>query len=164
MLGLIHERTGHLNKRTIIECVKSKLVRGLQIEEKHIRKYKKEDKHVCDVCARAKLTRMSFNKIHKIRGKELGDYISVDLGVFVNCRSEASRCKNQALSCRRRRGANKQTSFERAQKRGFEIHLESGGYTGVKRDIREKVSNTWRKMSEYAVKIGTTSRFLVGCV
>ena len=78
VLGLIHERTGHLNKRTIIECVKSKLVRGLQIEEKHIRKYKKEDKHVCDICARAKLTRMSFNKIH---------YISVDLAVFVNCPS-----------------------------------------------------------------------------
>jgi hypothetical protein len=30
---------------------------------------------------------MSFNKIHKIRGKELGDYISVDLAVFVNCPS-----------------------------------------------------------------------------
>jgi hypothetical protein len=67
VLGLIHERTGHLNKKAIIECVKSKLVNGLQIEEKHIRKYKKEDKHVCDVCARSKLTRMTFAKIHRIR-------------------------------------------------------------------------------------------------
>ena len=39
VLGLIHERTGHLNKRAIIECVKSKLVRGLEIEDRHIRKY-----------------------------------------------------------------------------------------------------------------------------
>ncbi len=65
VLGLIHERTGHLNHQAIIECVlKSKLVRGLEVEDKHIRKYKKEDKHVCDVCERAKLTRISFEKVH----------------------------------------------------------------------------------------------------
>jgi hypothetical protein len=29
VLGLIYERNGQLNKRAIIECVKSKLVRGL---------------------------------------------------------------------------------------------------------------------------------------
>ena len=62
-------------------------MRGLEVEDKHIRKYRKEDKHVCDVCARAKLTRISFEKIHRIRGKELGNYISVDLAVFVNCES-----------------------------------------------------------------------------
>ena len=33
VLGLIHERTGHANKRSLIECVKSRLVTGLQIEE-----------------------------------------------------------------------------------------------------------------------------------
>ena len=87
MLGLVHECTGHLNKRSIIECVKSKLVKGLQVEDKHIRNYVKDDKHVCDVCARAKLTRMSFAKIHRIRGTALGDYISVDLAVFINCPS-----------------------------------------------------------------------------
>ena len=87
VLGLMHERTGHANKRSLIECVKSRLVTGLQIEEKHIRKFKSDDRHVCDVCARAKLTRTSFNKIHTIRGAELGDYISVDIAVFVNCES-----------------------------------------------------------------------------
>ncbi len=39
------------------------------------------------MCARAKLTRISFEKVHRFRGKELGDYISVDLAVFVNCES-----------------------------------------------------------------------------
>ena len=87
VLGLMHERTGHANKRSLIECVKSSLVTGLQIEEKHIRKYKSDDRHVCDVCARAKLTRTSFKKIHTIRGAALGDYISVDIAVFVNCES-----------------------------------------------------------------------------
>ena len=83
----MHERTGHANKRSLIQCVKSRRVTGLQIEEKHIRKFKSDDRYVCDVCARAKLTRTSFNKIHTIRGAELGDYISVDIAVFVNCES-----------------------------------------------------------------------------
>ncbi len=76
-----------MNKRAIIECVKLILGRGLELEDKHIWKYRKEDKHVCNVCARAKLTRISFEKVHRIRGKELGDYTSVDLAVFVNCES-----------------------------------------------------------------------------
>ncbi len=40
VLGLMHEWKGHQNKRSLIECVKSRLVTGLQIESKHIRKYK----------------------------------------------------------------------------------------------------------------------------
>ena len=31
VLGLMHERTGHFNKRGLIECVKSKIVSGLKI-------------------------------------------------------------------------------------------------------------------------------------
>ena len=69
-------------------------MRGIQVEEKHIRKYKKEDKHVCDVCARSKLTRMTFARIHAIRGKKLGD-----LAVFVNCQSrEGYGPRNEVLS------------------------------------------------------------------
>ena len=67
--------------------MKSKLVTGLQIEDKHIRKFKQDDRHVCDICARSKLTRTIFQKSHAIRGTELGDYISVDIAVFVNCPS-----------------------------------------------------------------------------
>ena len=62
-------------------------MKGLNIEDKHIRKFNQDDKHVCDVCARAKITRHSFNKVHKIRGKLLGDYISCDIAVFKNCPS-----------------------------------------------------------------------------
>jgi hypothetical protein len=87
VLGLMHERTGHQNKRSLIECVKSRLVTGLQIESKHIRKYKQDDRHVCDICARSKLTRTIFKKLHTIRGQALGEYISVDIAVFVNCES-----------------------------------------------------------------------------
>ena len=87
VLGLMHERTGHQNKRSLIECVKSRLVTGLKIENKHIRKYKQDDRHVCDICARSKLTRTIFKKFHTIRGHALGDYISVDIAVFVNCPS-----------------------------------------------------------------------------
>ena len=42
---------------------------------------------MCDICARAKLTRTIFKKFHTIRGKEPSDYISVDIAVFVNCES-----------------------------------------------------------------------------
>ncbi len=45
VLGLMHKRTGHANKRSLNECVKSRLVTGLQIEEKHIRRYKSDDRH-----------------------------------------------------------------------------------------------------------------------
>ena len=87
VLGLMHERTGHQNKRSLIECVKSRLVTGLQIEDKHIRKFKQDDRHLCDICARSKLTRTIFKKLHTVRGQALGDYISVDIAVFVNCPS-----------------------------------------------------------------------------
>ena len=87
LLTLMHNRTGHCNIKTLIECQKSKLVKGLKIEDKHIRKFVNSDKHVCDVCARAKITRMAFKKTHAIRGKRLGDYISVDVAVFLNCPS-----------------------------------------------------------------------------
>ena len=87
VLGLMHDRTGHFNKRGLIECVKSKFVSGLKIEDKDIRKFIKSDKHVCDICARAKATRKSFKKIHAIRGNKLGEFISVDIAVFENCPS-----------------------------------------------------------------------------
>ena len=87
LLTLMHNRTGHGNLRMLIEANKSKLVNGLKIEDKHIRKFIKSDKHVCDICARAKITRVSFNKIHAVRGQELGDYISCDIAVFKNCPS-----------------------------------------------------------------------------
>ena len=60
VLGLMHERTGHFNKRGLIECVKSKIVSGLKIEDKDIRRFMESDKHVCDIGARAKATRKSF--------------------------------------------------------------------------------------------------------
>ncbi len=30
---------------------------------------------------------MEFKKVHAVRGKNLGDYISVDIAVFINCPS-----------------------------------------------------------------------------
>ena len=43
VLGLMHERTGHFHKRGLIECVRSKIVNGLKIEDKDIRKFKDSD-------------------------------------------------------------------------------------------------------------------------
>jgi hypothetical protein len=87
VLGLMHERMGHFHKRGLIECVKSKIINGLKIEDKDIRKFRESDKQVCDICARAKATRKSFKKSLVTRGKEIGDFISVDIAVFINCPS-----------------------------------------------------------------------------
>ena len=43
VLGLMHERTGHFHKRGLIECVKSRIVDGLKIENKDIRKFRESD-------------------------------------------------------------------------------------------------------------------------
>ncbi len=58
------------------------MVKGLKIEVSYIRKYNKSDKHVCDVCVRAKIIRMVFKKV---KGENLEDHISVDIAVFINC-------------------------------------------------------------------------------
>ena len=68
----------------LIQASKSTLVSGLKVEDKHIKKFIKTDKHLCDVCARAKITRASFSKIHSVRGQKLGDYISCDIAVYKN--------------------------------------------------------------------------------
>ena len=77
LLTLMQNRTGHRNLRMLIESAKSKLVTGLQIVDSHIRKFKQDEKHVCDICARAraKITRQSFKKFHKVHGKVLCEYI-----------------------------------------------------------------------------------------
>ncbi len=73
----------------------------------------------CDICSRVKVTRKSFNKIGKSNSKEVGDFISCDMGVFINCLSRegfiyvlvftyhankytwlyGSRNKDEALDC-----------------------------------------------------------------
>ena len=51
MLELMQDQTGHGNKSMLVECVKSKLVAGLKISEKHILHFRLLDHHVSDVCA-----------------------------------------------------------------------------------------------------------------
>ena len=69
----------------LIEAHNRQLVKGIKFSEKEVRKYIKPDKLLCDICVRSKMTRLTYKKIHKIRGKEVRDYISCDIAVFVNC-------------------------------------------------------------------------------
>ena len=87
MLRLLHDRTGHGNENMLISAHKEKLITGMKFSDKELRKYALKDIPLCDICARAKITRVSFNKLHKIRGKNIGDYISCDIAVFKNCES-----------------------------------------------------------------------------
>ena len=79
-LFLLHERLGHLSNSIIKECVKNDLFVNSGLKNKDCRK--EMDHPLCDICARAKLTRTVFNKIHKIRGNNFGDYVSVDIASF----------------------------------------------------------------------------------
>ncbi len=38
-------------------------------------------------CVRAKKARMAFKKFHTVRGKNFGDYVSVNIAVFIDCPS-----------------------------------------------------------------------------
>jgi hypothetical protein len=79
-LFLLHERLGHLSNSIIKQCVKNDLFINSGLKNKDCRK--ENDHPLCNICARAKITRTIFNKIHKIRGTKFGDYISVDIALF----------------------------------------------------------------------------------
>ena len=82
VLRLLNHCTGHGNENVLIAAHKGRL---MKFTDKEPRKYALKDKPLCDICARAKITRVSCNKLHKIRGKNIGDYISCDIAVFKNC-------------------------------------------------------------------------------
>ena len=85
MIHLMHDRTGHGNENMLMEAHNRQLVKGIKLSEKEVRKYIKRDKPPCDICVRSKMTRLAYQKIHKIRGKEVGDYISCEIALFMNC-------------------------------------------------------------------------------
>ena len=87
MLRLLHDRTGHKNENMLMALQKGRLITGMKLTDKELRKHALKDKPLCDICARAKINRVSFNKLHKIRGEEIGDCISCDIAVFKNCES-----------------------------------------------------------------------------
>ena len=88
MIHLMYDRTGHGNENMFIEAHNRQLVKGMKLSEKEVQKYIKRDKSPCDICVRSKITQLEYKKIHKMRGKEVGDYISCDIAVFVNCETQ----------------------------------------------------------------------------
>ena len=59
----------------------------MRFSDKELRKYALKYKPLCDICVRAKIASVPFNKLYKIRGKKIRDYISFDIAVFKNCES-----------------------------------------------------------------------------
>ena len=53
--------------------------------------FRLSDDNMCELCSRLKITRHSFNKNSKFRENLHGDYVSVDITVFVNYPSRAGR-------------------------------------------------------------------------
>ena len=66
MLRLVHDRTGHGNEKMLIAAHKGRLITGMKFTDKELRKYALKNKPLCNICARAKITIVLFNKLHKI--------------------------------------------------------------------------------------------------
>ena len=65
-------------------CAQGETGHWNEIQWQELRKYALKDKPLCDICARAKNTRVPFNKLHKIRDKNIGVFISCYIAVFKN--------------------------------------------------------------------------------
>ena len=61
-LDLLHEICGHFSKVKLLEAFKHMLFTGSGLERRHLTKqYKKSiSRHLCKSCAKAKITRRSF--------------------------------------------------------------------------------------------------------
>ena len=85
MIHLMHDRTEHGNANILIEAHNRQLVKRLKLSEKAVQKVYQARQATCDIYVRSKMTRLAYKKIHKILEKEVGNYISCDIAVFVKC-------------------------------------------------------------------------------
>jgi hypothetical protein len=85
-LDLWHRRTADTSHNSIREAVRNKLIEGVVLDRKHFTtKGRKGYKCPCDVCARAKMHRISFPSVRdRLVGLSPGDYMSADILIMNN--------------------------------------------------------------------------------
>ena len=84
-LELLHDRSGHFNHGALIEGHKRMLFTGSGLKPKHLRQ--KIKKCLCGWCARAKITRVSFQPRDEPSSTIFGEFIVTDIAVYLNCPS-----------------------------------------------------------------------------
>eukprot|EP00602_Paraphysomonas_sp_CaronLab_P004809 CAMPEP_0185023452 /NCGR_PEP_ID=MMETSP1103-20130426/6129_1 /TAXON_ID=36769 /ORGANISM="Paraphysomonas bandaiensis, Strain Caron Lab Isolate" /LENGTH=1343 /DNA_ID=CAMNT_0027556055 /DNA_START=49 /DNA_END=4080 /DNA_ORIENTATION=+ len=81
-LELLHRRAGHFNKHALVEAHKRMLIIGTGLKRKHLSKRVSKEQCLCDVCARAKITRVSFRTKDE---DSVRPNFSADIAVYLNC-------------------------------------------------------------------------------
>jgi hypothetical protein len=80
-LDLLHYRTGDTAKSILKQAVRQNLIQGVHLHKRHFTN--KSPKHMCDICARMKMTRISFPASRdKWMGKRVGEYVCADILPF----------------------------------------------------------------------------------
>jgi hypothetical protein len=85
-IQILHERFGHVAHSTIHEACRNRLFEGVDLP-RHCYNKKFKCPSACHICNRVKVTRRTFRDERKQYATKAGDYISCDMGVFINCPS-----------------------------------------------------------------------------
>ena len=80
-LELLHRRMGHFNKGALTEAHRRMLFTGSNLQRKHLSKTALKKSCLCSICARSKITRVSF---HTKEDTDVKPDISADVQVFLN--------------------------------------------------------------------------------
>ena len=80
-LTLFHQRCGDHSTKVLREAIRSQLIQGVTLDRKYFtKKHQSKYKCLCDICARAKMTRVSFPAVRDRRlGLTPGQYMSSDI-------------------------------------------------------------------------------------
>jgi len=86
VLDLWHRRLADTSHRVIRESVRNKLLEGIVLDRKYFNiKNRKSYRCPCDICARAKMHRISFPAVRdRLAGLTPGSYVSADILIMQN--------------------------------------------------------------------------------
>ena len=86
VLDLWHRRLADTSHRVIRESVRNKLIEGITLDRKYFNiKSRKSYRCACDICARAKMHRVSFPAVRdRLVGLTPGAYVSADILIMQN--------------------------------------------------------------------------------
>jgi hypothetical protein len=84
-LDLFHYRTGDTAKSILKQAVRQNLIQGVTLSKRHFTAKGSRNSHMCDICSRMKMTRISFPASRdKWMGTRVGEYVCADILPFTN--------------------------------------------------------------------------------
>jgi hypothetical protein len=90
-VDLLHDRCGHFSKVKLLEAHRHMLFTGSGLSRRHLSKksWRYVKRHLCKSCARAKITRTSFNASEpdEPQATKFLEKVTADISVYLNCPS-----------------------------------------------------------------------------